>query len=195
MSSKTGTRVDNLIRDAFAGLLAEKEFPEIKVTDIISRANVSRSAFYSHYYDKYELIDCIENELFEGLRCRLLRVRSAGRDYHLKFDPKVCPICYESSYFEYIMETKQWWSLFLVGKGRSDFVQRLTHFLFEHFKETQESWNDAEDPNILSTQGLVIGSWAYVGLISYWVETGMKESPDVMGRALAVFWSRYKIWS
>lgn len=57
-------RTRRLIIDAFASLLAEKEFDAITVQDIASRATVNRATFYSHFDDKYDLVDKMTVERF-----------------------------------------------------------------------------------------------------------------------------------
>ena len=62
---KVDLRIVKTKRALFSSLLdlmREKQFEEIKVNDICSKALVNRSTFYSHYQDKYELLsDCINN--------------------------------------------------------------------------------------------------------------------------------------
>lgn len=48
------------IIEAFIQLIAEKNFEQITINEIAERANVSRGTVYSHYTDKYDLLDqCI----------------------------------------------------------------------------------------------------------------------------------------
>ena len=56
---KTDRRVERtrqLLRDALVSLILEKGYQRITVQDIIDRANVGRSTFYSHYQDKEDLL-------------------------------------------------------------------------------------------------------------------------------------------
>ena len=48
-------RTRHLLSAAFVALLREKGYNAITVSDIIERANVGRSTFYSHYRDKEDL--------------------------------------------------------------------------------------------------------------------------------------------
>src|SRR5688500_8340484 len=48
-------RTQHLLSAAFVQLLREKSYGAITVSDIIERANVGRSTFYSHYQDKDDL--------------------------------------------------------------------------------------------------------------------------------------------
>lgn len=54
------------IKKVFAELLAEKrQLNKITVTELVSKANISRGAFYSHYDDIYSVAEDYESELFE----------------------------------------------------------------------------------------------------------------------------------
>jgi AcrR family transcriptional regulator len=56
------TRTQKLVRDALKSLLAEKSFEAISVQDIAERATVNRATFYSHFTDKFALLDAIIRE-------------------------------------------------------------------------------------------------------------------------------------
>ncbi|MGM9947951.1 TetR family transcriptional regulator [Floccifex sp.] len=49
------------IKNTLMNMLTEKSFEKINVTDICKVANISRITFYSHYNDKYALVE----EIFE----------------------------------------------------------------------------------------------------------------------------------
>ncbi len=48
-------RTRQLLSEAFVQLLREKGYSAITVSDIIERADIGRSTFYSHYRDKDDL--------------------------------------------------------------------------------------------------------------------------------------------
>jgi AcrR family transcriptional regulator len=48
-------RTRESLKDALLALILEKPYDEITVQNILDRANVGRSAFYSHYRDKEDL--------------------------------------------------------------------------------------------------------------------------------------------
>ena len=52
-------RTRTQIEQAFFELLETKTFNELTVQDISQRAKVGRSTFYSHYYDKYDLLESL----------------------------------------------------------------------------------------------------------------------------------------
>lgn len=53
--------------EALISLLEEKEYEEIKVSDICQKALINRSTFYAHFNDKYDLLDSFLNDLKQSL--------------------------------------------------------------------------------------------------------------------------------
>lgn len=49
-------RTQNLLHQALASLVLEKDYDSISVKEILDRANVGRSTFYMHFRDKDELL-------------------------------------------------------------------------------------------------------------------------------------------
>ncbi len=70
-------RTYQFLKNALLELLTKKPFDEIRVNDICNVAMVHRTTFYSHFADKYELLNyCIEDveqEITEKIR---------KQDYH-----------------------------------------------------------------------------------------------------------------
>lgn len=49
-------KTTNLLREALVSLIAEKPYDSIVVKEILDRANVGRSTFYTHFRDKDDLL-------------------------------------------------------------------------------------------------------------------------------------------
>ena len=58
----------NALREALVTLMKDKQFEEIKISDICDTALVNRSTFYAHYEDKYELLV----DIIDSLKINLL---------------------------------------------------------------------------------------------------------------------------
>lgn len=56
------------LRDALNSLIREKSYDSIAVQDILNRANVGRSTFYTHYRGKDELLVSNIHEMLESAR-------------------------------------------------------------------------------------------------------------------------------
>ncbi len=64
-------KTEALLREALAALIREKPYDDIVVKEILERANVGRSTFYTHFRDKDEL-------LLSGIHDMLRSARPAG---------------------------------------------------------------------------------------------------------------------
>lgn len=54
----------NIIKESLIELLETKEIHQVTVTDICKKADINRGTFYSHYKDAFDLLQSMEDELF-----------------------------------------------------------------------------------------------------------------------------------
>lgn len=54
-----------VIKESLLDLLQTKEIHEITVTEICKKADINRGTFYSHYTDAFELLQSMEDDLFD----------------------------------------------------------------------------------------------------------------------------------
>jgi AcrR family transcriptional regulator len=60
-------RTRELLQQALATLMKEKDFDKISVNDITAAATVNRATFYAHYPDKFALLECFVAGQFHAL--------------------------------------------------------------------------------------------------------------------------------
>ena len=73
----SSVKTRNLIRDTFAELLYEKKnINKITVTELVQRADINRSTFYSHYDDVRHVAEDINVTLEEIIECGKLWCRT-----------------------------------------------------------------------------------------------------------------------
>jgi AcrR family transcriptional regulator len=58
-ADRRSQRTHRLVSSAFAELLVEKPYEEILVQDILDRADIGRTTFYAHYFDKEDVLNSI----------------------------------------------------------------------------------------------------------------------------------------
>ncbi|MEO6054355.1 MAG: TetR/AcrR family transcriptional regulator [Chthoniobacterales bacterium] len=58
-------RTQQLLKEAFFKLLEKKSFDALTVQDIAEEATVNRATFYTHFVDKFALLEYFIGELFE----------------------------------------------------------------------------------------------------------------------------------
>ncbi len=68
MNSKNNLRfqqTERKIRDIFLDLLKKKELSKITVKEICDSADINRTTFYLHHEDIFELMQCMESDMYE----------------------------------------------------------------------------------------------------------------------------------
>lgn len=60
-------RTDKAIRQALISLLKKKPFEKITVQDILDETPVTRSTFYKHYHDKYDIVEQMQDDFLNTL--------------------------------------------------------------------------------------------------------------------------------
>ncbi|MEI2804177.1 MAG: TetR/AcrR family transcriptional regulator [Trichococcus flocculiformis] len=60
-------------------LLETESFACISVKDIVETADYNRTTFYNHYYDKFDLLDDVTQDLLDGLA---IAVKESFESYH-----------------------------------------------------------------------------------------------------------------
>ena len=60
-------RTRALLQESLCQLLRARSFEGISVNDIAESATVNRATFYSHYTDKYELLNAMTSTRFQAL--------------------------------------------------------------------------------------------------------------------------------
>lgn len=59
-------RTDKAIKQALISLLKTKPFEKITIQDILDETPVTRSTFYKHFHDKYEIVERMQDDFFNS---------------------------------------------------------------------------------------------------------------------------------
>ena len=65
MEDKRIIKTKKSLKNAMVGMLAKEDFEHISITELCRKADVSRITFYSHYSDKYALLDDIFSDMIK----------------------------------------------------------------------------------------------------------------------------------
>ena len=114
---KNAIRSRQLIKNAYVSLLNEKTMGKITVTDIISRAGISRGTFYAHYDDVRDLYSKLENDAVETI------MRIIDETGILNFYNNPFPTL--ESNLHYLEKNKEYYKLLLSSSVGSSFIQKL----------------------------------------------------------------------
>lgn len=157
-----------MLKNSVIELLGEKPIEKVTVKEICERADVNRGTFYSHYSDQYDLYNSIVDELLNGIFERLGDILRAGHQSMLKSVTLV---------YEYIKENSKLAEILLEGRikyGIDARINEIVESIYLHdIKKSVE--NQTEIDAVYS----FIAS-ANLGIIKYWLNSGMKMSVEEM---------------
>ena len=112
-SSSKKTR--NLIKKTFAELMNEKkELSKITVTELVKRAEITRSTFYTHYDDIYEVINDYQLETIE-LLVSDDKILNSIKDIYDYFD----------EIFDCLKKNEEIYKMLLASNGSLIFLEHL----------------------------------------------------------------------
>lgn len=112
-SSSIKTR--NLIKKTFAELMNEKkELNKITVTELVKKAEITRSTFYTHYDDIYEVVNDYQLETIE-LLVSDDKILSSIEDIYNYFD----------EIFECLKKNEEIYKMLLASNGSLIFLEKL----------------------------------------------------------------------
>ncbi|AUA35704.1 transcriptional regulator [Clostridioides difficile] len=176
-------RTKKMIRSALAELIDEKGFNNISVTDLTQRADINRGTFYLHYVDKYDLLERIENEIIQEIEEETKHLDSSNM---MEIDTSSEPLPFMVKLFEYFRKNSVIIKSILGPKGDPTFERKIKKFIETNLFEKQKLINFNIDEAIISEEYFIqyILS-ADLGVIQYWLEKNMKESPEEMALILA----------
>lgn len=82
-ANASSRKTERLIKETFAKLMHEKkELANITVTELAKRADITRSAFYTHYDSIYDVAQDIQNETLEVLVSNIKDIQSLNDFNH-----------------------------------------------------------------------------------------------------------------
>jgi AcrR family transcriptional regulator len=164
-------RSRQLIREAMLELLVGARFEQITVQAILDRANVGRSTFYAHYYDKEDVLANIAEEQLKALSGQLLE-RGAGE----QLIPSLELFQHVQSHVEYFQALQQ-------GQGRKalwDSAQAsLSCTIHQALADSAMGRCQTTVPAEVTAQYL---AGALLNLVRWWMEAGMPYTPQTMDR-------------
>lgn len=122
-------RTDKAITQAFISLLKVKPFEKITIQDILDEAPVTRSTFYKHFHDKYDIAEKMQNEFLSAQ----LRIRTELLANPLSYSTELQKLFHQNQEF---ME-----ALLKIRTEKVDLRQAIAGQLEIHYLKDSDSPN------------------------------------------------------
>ena len=172
-------RTKKLLTQALTQLLQQKQVNEITVRELTDLADMNRGTFYLYYKDIYDMIEKIEDELFENLNAIIALRENAV------VSEQAGPILRDL--FSFIEDNQEMCRILLSPNGDMNFLHRLNEVMREKcllLYKTAEP-KGSEDEFDYHYSYIIFGC---AGIIRAWVNRGCPESPvemaDMTGRMI-----------
>jgi AcrR family transcriptional regulator len=173
LKQKTDARVRrtrDALGDALVALMQEKPFDTITVQDVLDRADVSRSTFYTHYSDKDDLLMSDADEFFEAISMAL----SAHED---KSD-RIFPVL---EFFTHLSDVQPFFkALVKSGKYQENMELARGHFARGIERRLSEMPRAKSIPPHQLPAIAFTHAGALLSLLTWWLDRGMRETPAEM---------------
>ena len=96
--NKSSVQTDEIIKESLAIILNEKnDLNNITVTDLIKKAGISRSSFYTHYTSINDLVESIQNQTLEVLSSNMPNFNNIDDIYN--YIDKIFEILKDNEFF------------------------------------------------------------------------------------------------
>ena len=164
-------RTKKLLTQAFTQLLQEKQINEITVKELTDLADMNRGTFYLYYKDMFDMLEKIEDGMFEALDAII------SLHEHDDVSQQTKPILLDL--FDFIEENQEMCRVLLSPHGDMNFLHRLNEVVRE---KCLKAW-----PEIRKEKGEADFDYHYsfvvfgcAGIIRAWVNRNCSESAEKM---------------
>ena len=158
------------LKRAMGRLLREKDFQKITITELVTVAGVSRTAFYRNYDSKEALLEDVNTAILKALSDSIIALKNAGSPDEKRERMEAIFKELRDDHLDLV---------WLIDIGRS----LLSHEQIEAIV--------AGDQDELKYLNVACVS-AILGVITRWLKTGMNESPEEMSRLTCDYLARMR---
>ncbi|WP_208592055.1 TetR/AcrR family transcriptional regulator [Gracilibacillus suaedae] len=175
-------KTKSFLKNALLELIDEKGFDAITIGNLAEKAEVNRVTFYQHYHDKYDLL---EQTIKEMLQHFIETVEPKKREDLITHKQETSVVYL--NLFQFVYDHRKFFNIMLGENGASLFQDRMTKSI-EHFISDTLDMLVPDKSSMEIPQDIIVHyvSSASIGLIKYWVQSGMKYSPHYMAKQLTV---------
>lgn len=149
------------IETALILLMAEKEYSEITISEIVNRAGVSRTAYYRNYESKEDILKTLLHDVIADINGAMEQ-------------------------FSFVSEQETYWNaLFVTTKAHAKSFCALLKAGFGHIileEITKHMINSTTEDDTKNKYIIIFWSGAIYNVLTNWVQDGMEQTEDEMAQ-------------
>ena len=170
-TDRRSKRTQHILLDALVALMQKKRYEDITVQDILDRADVGRSTFYSHYRDKEDLMDSLLVHMMDAL----------GKMKEQQPEPGSQRLLPVRELFEHIQENLALFKGVARGHGLELFAEKGEELWSRKVAVTlQETLPKGHQPTVPIPVISQFVSGTLVMMLRWWLDNKMPYTPNVM---------------
>ncbi|WP_319995389.1 TetR/AcrR family transcriptional regulator [Trichococcus shcherbakoviae] len=172
-SIRSANRTKYLFKDALLRLLETESFAYISVRDIVETAEFTRTTFYNHYIDKFDLLDDVTQDFLD-------RFADALQTSFQKYYPtnKMLMTKTDIIIFDFIYHNKNKYNLLL--NKQKDFLpnysRKLSEAVLDRLIDIWSSEVDMTDPSFKAYTKIF--RYVLMGTIGGWMAEDFSTDPE-----------------
>ncbi|MPM09863.1 hypothetical protein SDC9_56186 [bioreactor metagenome] len=160
-----------VLRQSLTTLLREKSVKEITVKELTALADINRGTFYRHYRDIYDMMEQLENELFDQFRSMLDAYTAS--DLRRGLGPILSDI------FRFIERNLDLSTALIDRGGNTLFLDRLKAAVYDKvFREWAGLYTFENEKRLNQVLSFLVGG--VIELLRDWMDEGCLQSPEEM---------------
>jgi AcrR family transcriptional regulator len=164
-------RTQRLLHDALMSLLLERRYDDITVQDLLDRADIGRSTFYAHYWDKDDLLASEVERMLDAMDRQMVSSAHGGSD--------LLPVL---GLFRHVEE----FFMVYLALGRGQEIEIALEAMRKRLCEVVQRRLEAIAPTNTPPIALTVTAQAVVGtalaLLQWWIEAETPIPAEQMGR-------------
>lgn len=166
-------RTKKLLLQGLTQLMSEKKINKITVKELTELVDINRATFYLYYKDIFDMMEQIENEMFEYFTEALKKYTNDGIN-------KVNTVALVNYLFEYIREYADMCKILLGPDGDYSFVEKLKMAIKSTLPPID---NENENKKQEYLMPFIVSGC--IGTIQQWLGNGMKPKAEEMANFIA----------
>jgi AcrR family transcriptional regulator len=162
-------RTYHLVNNALMALLFEKRYDAITVQDILDRADIGRSTFYTHYYDKEDVLESVTEQMLNTFS---QQIQQTGTGNELLPSLEL---------FRHTQQMHQYFQVLLKGQSGEMLMKTAQALLSRNIELSLASaCAGKRSPSVpLAVMSQYLAG-AFLNLLKWWLEAEMPYSPERM---------------
>lgn len=182
-NSRSARRTKHLFKDALMRLLETESFACISVKDIVQTAEYNRTTFYNHYYDKYDLLDDLTQDLLDGLAAA---IKISFKDYHQS--QRMSMKAAEITIFDYVYQNRHAISLCLQNDVQKKIALKSLDTIYQTLVATWNLKSNSSEKQLSSDARLF--TYTLAGTLHGWIIENFTTPPDEIKASFVAYHSQ-----